>query len=170
MKVIHIIPAAFEYFDQIKADAFKLVEELYKLGIETEAVALQYGNTSKRMENEVKKVASSHSLASTEDTGDVISSLEKFDIVHLHTPLFGMAGKIIKWKALHQNIPLVITHHPNIATADLFSLLIKLYNIYYLPRLFKTADLIVDERKEKQLAFQYGIAYNNLASKILINK
>ncbi|MFA5062106.1 MAG: glycosyltransferase [Patescibacteria group bacterium] len=170
MKVIHIIPAAFEYFDQIKSEAFKLVEDLYKLGIETEAVTLQYGNTSRRMEREVQKVASSHSLAGTENVSDIISSLEKFDIVHLHTPLFGLAGKILKWKVLHPEIPLLVTRHRNIITADLFSLLIQLYNVYYVPRLLKAADLVIDERKEKQLALDYEMAYNNLASKILINK
>lgn len=162
MKVIHIIPAAFEYFDEIKSEAFGLVENVRELGFETEAITLQYTNASKKMEKEIAKVSSSSTLVSTENINDIILSLEKFDIVHLHTPMLGIAGKIIKWKMFHKDIPLVITRHKNIITADLLSFLIKLYNIYYLPRLYKLADLVVDESVEKQLALTYGIAYNNL--------
>ena len=59
MRVIHIIPSAFEYFDDIRSQAFRLLDGLNKLGVETEAFTLQYGSTNKAQKASIKEAAPS---------------------------------------------------------------------------------------------------------------
>lgn len=152
MKVLHIIPSAFDYFNDIRAEAFSLMESLRKLGVETEAFTLQYHTTTApRAEREAKEEARSSGSASGRQfismagIAEVIESIDSFDALHLHCPLFGAAGKIIKWKSAHPRIPLIITYYRRVKPVDLFSLFILWYNAYYLPRLFRAAEAVAAE-------------------------
>ncbi|HSR88882.1 MAG TPA: glycosyltransferase family 4 protein [Candidatus Udaeobacter sp.] len=141
MRVIHVIPSAFEYFDDIRSQAFKLLEELNKLGVETEAFTLQYGSPNREEKASIKEAAPSvHSHIGDFNAKNVIESFSDFDIVHLHCPFFGAAGKILRWKKLNPNSPLVITYYREIKLEDTFSLIIRLYNAYFLPKIFNLAD------------------------------
>ena len=143
MRVIHIIPSAFEYFDDIRSQAFKLLDGLNKLGVETEAFTLQYGSTNKAQKASIKEAAPSvHDYVGNFDINSAIANFSDFDIVHLHCPFFGAAGKILRWKKLHAGIPLVVTHYRAVRVGDAMSLLIRLYNAYYLPKIFKLADAV----------------------------
>lgn len=159
MKVIHIIPSAFEYFDDIRAKAFKLIEGLYKLGLETEAFTLQYGPPTKTMKTEVSESSPSvHDYIGTTGPVGLIESLADFDIVHLHCPFFGAGEKILDWKKTHPDVPLVITFHRPVWLVDFFSLFIKIYNWYYLPKIFRLANVITCDSFAK---FQHdgGVKY-----------
>ncbi len=150
MKVIHIIPSAFEYFDDIRSQAFKLLEELNKLGVETEAFTLQYGSPNKAEKLSIKESAPSiHNHIGDFDIDTAIASFSDFDVVHLHCPFFGAAGKILRWKIDNPNTPLVITYYRQVKVLDLMSLIIKLYNAYYLPTFFKLADALSQFNKEE---------------------
>ena len=143
MRVIHVIPSAFDYFDDIRSQAFKLLDGLHKLGVETEAFTLQYGATNKAEKASIKSASPSvHNYLGNFDIDSAIDNFADFDIVHLHCPFFGAAGKILRWKKLNPGIPLVVTYYRDVRVQDLMSLFIKLYNVYYLPKIFKLADAV----------------------------
>lgn len=155
MRVIHIIPSAFEYFDDIRSDVFKLIEGLYKMGIETEAFTLQYGGPTKTIKDQIKEDSPSvHNYISSTGATGLVDGLADFDIVHLHCPLLGASRQILNWKKNNPEIPLVITYHRDVVWTDSFSLFIKLYNHYYLPKLFKMADIVVCQNLEELASFR----------------
>ena len=149
MRVIHIIPSAFEYFDDIRSQAFSLLEELHKLGVENEAVTLQYGQHNRATKKSIQAAApeAAHNYLGDFDINSVIKSFADFDVVHLHCPFFGAAGKILRWKKLNPDIPLVVTYYRAVRILDLMSLFIRFYNAYYLPKIFKLADAVVEEAR-----------------------
>ena len=165
MRVIHIIPSAFDYFDDIRSQAFRLLEELHKLGVESEAFTLQYGSTGKSLKAVVKKVSPSvHDYVGNFDMDSAIASFSDFDIVHLHCPFFGAAGKILRWKKLNPGIPLVITYYRKVRILDLMSLIISFYSAYYLPKIFKLANGISQfntEESQQSIAARTLVVYNS---------
>ena len=167
MRVIHIIPSAFDYFDDIRSQAFKLLEELHKLGVESEAFTLQYGSTGKALKASIKKASPSvHNYVGNYDMDSVIANFANFDIVHLHCPFFGAAGKIMRWKKHNPEFPMVITYYRKVRILDLMSLIISIYSAYYLPKFFKLADAIDffkadDSASEESVADRTLLMYNN---------
>lgn len=146
MRVIHIIPSAFEYFDDIRSKAFNLVNGLHNLGVETEAFTLQYGSTGKSLKESVKSASPAvHKYINTTNAEGVLSSLENFDLVHLHAPFLGLARHMLHWKKMNPDIPLVISFYRDVPFSDTFSLFVKLYNAYFLPKVFAAADQVVCE-------------------------
>lgn len=168
MRVIHVIPSAFEYFDDIRSVAFKLTDELHKLGVENEAFTLQYGQPSRATKASVRESSPSvHNYVGNFDIDSAIKSFSDFDIVHLHCPFFGAAGKILKWKKLNSGIPLVAFYYRDARIDDLMSLFIRFYNMYYLPKIFKAADAARKFDAEKagsigSIAAETLLVYNNL--------
>ena len=155
MRVIHIIPSAFEYFNDIRSEVFKLIEGLYTMGIETEAFTLQYGGPTKTIKDQIKADSPSvHNYINSTSANGLVESLAEFDIVHLHCPFLGAARQILNWKKSHPKIPLVITYYRDVVWTDLFSLFIKLYNHYYLPKLFKVADIVVCQNLGELASFR----------------
>lgn len=168
MKVIHIIPSAFDYFNDIRSQAFKLLDGLHKLDVETEAFTLQYGLSNKAEKKSVKEAAPSvHSHIGDFDINSAIASFSDFDVVHLHCPFFGAAGKILQWKKDNPNTPLVITFYREVRVLDLMSLFIRLYNAYYLPKFFKLADAASQfnpEESTESIAADTLLVYNSFAN------
>ena len=144
MRVIHIIPSAFEYFNDIRAQAFTLVDGLCTLGVETEAFTLQYGSTTRSAKEAVRSNAPSvHTYQGSADMRGVIQALEDFDLVHLHCPFLGAGRQLLAWKKNNPTVPLVVTYYRDVAFSDVFSLFIKLYNAYFLPKMFSIADALI---------------------------
>lgn len=171
MRVIHVIPSAFEYFNDIRSQAFKLLDGLHKLGVETEAFTLQYGSTNKAEKASVKEASPSvHSYLGNFDINSAIHNFSDFDIVHLHCPFFGAAGKILKWKKNNPNIPLVITFYRDVRVVDLMSLFIRFYNMYYLPKFFHLADAVsrfnAEEGSLESIADDTLLVYNSFTVEI----
>lgn len=142
MKVLHIIPAAFDYFNDIRAAAFSLVGKLPDLGISADAFTLQYGSASREERGEVASKAPAQRFLGLNSVAELTAAMNDYDLVHAHCPFLGAAGKIIAWKKEHPEIPLIATFHRRVATPDFFSLGIVWYNRYYLPRLFALADAV----------------------------
>ncbi len=167
MKVIHIIPSAFEYFDDIRSRAFKLLDSLHKLGVETEAFTLQYGQPNKATKASVQEDSPAvHNFLGNVSIDNLIENLADFDIVHLHCPFLGAAKKIIDWKKTHPDVPLVITYYRDVRLEDAFSWLIKLYNRYYLPKIFALSDMVICynlDLFQNSAAARYMSAKNNIA-------
>ncbi len=167
MRVIHIIPSAFEYFDDIRSRAFKLLDGLCKLGVENEAFTLQYGSTTKALKSSVAEASPAvHNYVGNFDIDAAITSFADFDIVHLHCPFFGAAGKILQWKKNNPDIPLVVTYYRDVKIVDTISLFIRLYNTYYLPKFFKLADAVdwlnAEDAAPESIAERTLLMYNSL--------
>ncbi len=144
MKVIHIIPSAFSYFDDIRSNAFYVVDNLSKIGVETEAITIEFGMTVPTAVREaIGEEAPSQKYQGLAPMSQVMASLDQFDIIHVHCPLFGAAGKILSWKRQHPNRCLVVTYYRRVMIPDFFSLLIVAYNFYYLPRLLAAAEVVI---------------------------
>jgi hypothetical protein len=159
LQVLHIIPAAFGYFDDIKDYAFGLVGEMNKYkDISANVFTLQYGPPTHSEKEEVDEVAPGQEYAGSAPVGEIIDDFSLYDIVHLHAPFLGAAKRILQWKKDFPEIPLVITLYRDVPSVDLIAWGIKWYNNYYLPKLFKQADLVTvfpwSEKKAKQIAKQ----------------
>lgn len=142
MKVLHITPSAFDYFNDIRDSVFELTKHLSDLGVESEIFTLQYGVTTRQSKVEIRQKSPTASFQGQIGIEEIIASLNNFDIIHLHCPFLGAAGRLLSWKKQHSLHPLIITYHRDVKLEDLFSYFILLYNNYYLSKLFKIADAI----------------------------
>ena len=48
MKVLHVIPNAFEYFTDIHSEAFKILEAEAEYGVEANAITIGYGGVTRK--------------------------------------------------------------------------------------------------------------------------
>lgn len=142
MKVLHIIPAAFEYFDDMRAQAFEILEKENKLGIESDAITLEYGTVNRREKFEVATTAPSRKYLGQESIEKNSQAWEAYDIINLHCPFFGAGGKILDFLESNPDKFFLVTYHHDFITPDFFGYFIKLYNYYYLPKLFNKAKVI----------------------------
>ena len=149
MKIIHIIPAAFHYFDDIRDGAMALAEKQREFGHEVVAYTLQYGTVTSGQNKQIGRLAPLLNFGGVYQGETVVNELNDFDVVHLHAPFLGLAGKILAWKNLHPKKPLAITYWRDVALVDLFSYFIVFYNRYYLRRLFAAADAIICSSSDK---------------------
>ncbi|MBI5221390.1 MAG: hypothetical protein HY979_01120, partial [Candidatus Magasanikbacteria bacterium] len=86
MKVLHIIPSAFNYFDDIRAEAFGWLEEENNFGLESEAITLEFGSTTKQEQSEIKVVAPNRQFIGQQPISKNSESWDQFDIINLHCP------------------------------------------------------------------------------------
>lgn len=142
MRVLYIIPTVFDYFNDIRDNALRLAESLSQLGIDVETLTVQYEKPTKQEAVETKIIAPSAKSYGTTPAVDVSKRLMEFDILHVHCPMFGAAGKVLKWKLMQPDLPMVVTVNRRVETPDFFSYLILAYNLYYLPKLFRAAGSI----------------------------
>lgn len=152
MKVIHIIPSAFDYFNDIRSSAFSLVEAINVLGIQADAITVQYGSSIKKdVAAEIKAAAPTRPEGKLVLFEGVLSDLDNYDVVHLHCPMLGELNHILRWKRAHLGTPLVITYHRSVTVSDLFSWVAVWYNAYYLPKIFRLADVVTYPVDNKSL-------------------
>ncbi|MDD2757761.1 MAG: hypothetical protein PHD72_00085 [Patescibacteria group bacterium] len=149
MRVIHIIPSAFDYFDDIRRHAFSILEKQIESGVEAEAFTLQYGSVTRGQKSAAKLDAPASRFIGLFGLNELVDSLSNFDVVHLHCPFLGAAKKIIDWRKKNPDRPLVITYHRDLDFSDLFSLFIIGYNYFYLPRLFAVATAVAGSSAEE---------------------
>ncbi|MFH1789709.1 MAG: glycosyltransferase [bacterium] len=145
MKIKYITPAAFNYFDDIKRNCFNLANKLVKLGLEVDVSTLQYGAISKKQAK--KPAGESIDKTSLNFQGIMplqhgMAQLSDYDIIHLHTPFLGAGRSILNFKKHNPGIPMLVTYYRPVEINDLLSFFIKLYNDYYLRKIFSSADLI----------------------------
>lgn len=164
MRVLHIIPSAFNYFDDIRIAAFKILDALGEFGVETEAFTLQYNYTPLAQETEKPRErlaarGTSSTFLGMTSMDEAFASFEEFDILHLHVPFLGVAGRIIRWKKAHPTIPLVVTYYRPDRLVDLYSIVLFLYSAWYLPKILRIADLVTcltDSAGQKLVAGRKG--------------
>ena len=147
MRVFHIIPSAFEYFKDIKEEAFALVEEIEKIEkagskVESSISTLQYSGPTKAEIKTLRTIVPEKEYYGEYAPVDLVDQFVDYDIIHLHAPFLGGGGLIRKWKEAYPTQPFVITYYRDVLLPDLFAYAIKWYNGYYLPKLFSLADVV----------------------------
>lgn len=160
MRVLHVIPAAFNYFDDIKSFVFAVLDYQNSAGVEADAITLQFNNQDIKPEKQKLKVKRDEALekmargenkinyprysyAGAQSVGAAFADLNDYDIVHLHMPFFGGAKDILNWRAQNPQANFVVSYYYDFKTPDFFGIIIKLYNYFYLPKMFKTADMVI---------------------------
>jgi hypothetical protein len=161
MNVIHIVPSAFEYFEDIRAAAFTCVEALDKRGVTSEIITLQYGAPTRAerrtaLEQEVKR-----SYTGVIPHDQLLGSLSSFDIIHFHTPGLGFLGKFLKWQRNNSAPIVVVSYYRSVRLNDMISRLINWYNKKYLPQLAELASGIIyfSEYRLRSLMLKMSYAF-----------
>ncbi|MDO8509525.1 MAG: hypothetical protein Q7S24_00075 [bacterium] len=145
MRVIHIIPTAFDYFDDIKKHAFKLVEEINEYAnFEAEALTLQYSGITKTEQTTVKYYAPHQKYLGSQTLNEAVDYLNTFEVVHLHTPFLGAGQMLWRWRQNNPKKILVVSVYRSVPIVDLISVGIRWYNKYYLKRLKSLADIVLE--------------------------
>lgn len=143
MRVLHIIPSAFDYFEDIRDSAMTLAHNERERGLDVEAITLQYGAVGQSEKAAIRKISPVMSFAGLISGDSIIKLVDDFDIIHLHLPTLGLMRRIIEWKKKNINKPLIITYWRDPKINDIFSYFISLYNRYYEKQLRCLADKIV---------------------------
>lgn len=158
MNVLHIIPSAFDYFDDIRSEAFALLDSLEHFGVHSEAFTVQYSSVNKRLKTEVgadTDLVSSpmpveppakpvRHFMEMNSIPEMLEAAASFDVVHLHVPILGAARRVWRWKQT-STTPLVVSYYRPVAMPDLFSVGVMCYNMYYLPKLFRAAQAVTSQ-------------------------
>ncbi len=69
--------------------------------------------------------------------------LDRFDLVHLHYPFFGVANLVRKWKLRNPKKPLVITYHMDTRAPSWKGLIFKYYAKFWMPKILGVADKLI---------------------------
>lgn len=164
MRVIHIIPTAFDYFDDIKKYAFKLVEEMNEYtNFEAETFTLQYSGITQADRTAVRHFAPHQNYVGSQTINEAVEYLNTFDVVHLHAPFLGAGRMLWQWRQNNLDKVLVVSEYRSVPIIDLISVGIRWYNKYYLKRLKSLADIVLDGENVKNLSTEEILAvYNGL--------
>ena len=169
MKVIHIIPSAFHYFDDIRNQAMDLVNAERKLGVDAEAFTLQYGAGTRREENIISQKAPGLNFNGLFSGNDLIKDLDNYDIVHLHCPFFGLAKDLLVWKKINPDKILVATVWREAKITDLFSVYIYLYNRRYLPKILSLCGRVIDKVHLTYPADELKLKHSDMEAKACVS-
>jgi len=144
MRISHIIPSFYDYFNDINEVAFSLVDGINALGQESKPTTLQYGPPSKEMQERIQEVAPTTAPIYTGEVKfeEVINEFAGYDIIHLHSPFLGAAGKLLDWKKRNPNHPFLVTYYRDVVFTDMIALGLRWYDAYYLPKIFAAADVV----------------------------
>lgn len=143
LKILHFVPSAFEYFDNIRKEAFTLIDSLGELGFENYVFTLQYSTVSKRLEKEIKeKTKDKMGFEKIHTMEEVEDKINEADIVHLHAPFLGMGKKLLEYKKKYPQKKFIVTVYRNLPYVDFFTIIIWLYNSWYLKRILNICDFV----------------------------
>lgn len=149
IKVLHIVPSAFDYFEKIRKEAFLLVDSLDELGFDNYVFTLQYEAVNKRLEKKVQRETKGKmGFEKIYNIAEIKDKMDEADIIHLHVPFLGMGKKILEYKKKNPQKKFIVTLHPGLPYVDFFTIIIWLYNSWYLGKMFAIADFVAVENED----------------------
>lgn len=160
MKVAHIVCTYPPYYAGMGNVVFQTVSHLAELGHEVEVLTPDYypaeeiksGTERSEEVHEEKtqeKIDYATRLKPALQYGNaayipqIQNELDRFDLVHLHYPFFGVANLIRKWKSRNPKKPLVITYHMDTRAPSWKGLFFKYYGKFWMPRILRPADKLI---------------------------
>lgn len=156
MRVLHILPSAFDYYNDLKLKIFSQIESERLLGIQSEAYTIQFGNVSKKEKNFISKNISTLSYNGLYDSKFIFSELDKYDIVHLHLPMFGFLKKLVDWKKNKPDNVLVVSVWIPPKLSDLFSYFVYIYSGIFDSKILALANAILCEDQSRFIQISTG--------------
>jgi len=160
MRIAHIVCTYPPYYGGMGNAVFETVRELSTRGHDVQVFTPAYYDSSeikkadapseiihtRDLEQQietVRRIAPEFEYGNAARMGQILRELDDFDVVHLHYPFFGTANLVRRWKKRHPHRPLVITYHMDTRAPDWRSLVFKLYAKFWMPRVLRSADMLI---------------------------
>lgn len=182
MRIAHIVCSYPPYYSGMGSVVFQTAQELVNLGHEVEVLTPEYNEPKeyKPVETEpeethaeplreqietVSRIAPAFQYGNAAYLPQIKNELNDFDLVHLHYPFFGTANLVRQWKIKNPQKPLVITYHMDARGSGLKGLFFKNYAKFWMPRILKSADLLITSSYEYILASEAGKVFKENENK-----
>lgn len=184
MKIAHIVCTYPPYYAGMGNVVFQIVSHLAELGHEVEVLTPDYYQSQ-----EIKPAEEEPSVIHEEKVREQIdyakrlrpalrygnaayipqiqNELDRFDLVHLHYPFFGVANLARKWKLRNPRKPLVITYHMDTRAPGWKGLFFKYYAKFWMPKILRSADKLVVSSFDYLQASDAGFLYKENPDKWL---
>ncbi|OGH72363.1 MAG: hypothetical protein A2921_04535 [Candidatus Magasanikbacteria bacterium RIFCSPLOWO2_01_FULL_43_20b] len=160
MKIAHIVCTYPPYYAGMGNVVFQTASELTKLGHEVEVLTPDYypaeeikSRTERPAEVHEEKIQEKIDYATRLKPAlrygnaayipQIQNELDRFDLVHLHYPFFGVANLVRKWKKRNSRKPLVITYHMDTRAPGWKGLFFKYYAKFWMPKILRSADKLI---------------------------
>jgi len=160
MRIAHIVCSYPPYYGGMGNVVFQTASELTKLGHEVEVLTPDYYQsdeikpaTAEPEEEHAPEVKERIDYATRLKPAlqygnaayipQIQNELDRFDLVHLHYPFFGVANLVRKWKLRNPKKPLVITYHMDTRAPSWKGLFFKYYSKFWMPRILGSADRLL---------------------------
>ena len=190
MRIAHIVCTYPPYYGGMGNVVFQTASELTKLGHEVEVLTPDYYPSEEiKLVEERPEVVHEARVQEKIDYAtrlkpalqygnaayipQIQNELDRFDLVHLHYPFFGVANLVRKWKLRNPKKPLVVTYHMDTRAPSWKGLFFKYYAKFWMPRILGTADKLLvssfdylkssdaarvyEENKKKWIELPFGV-------------
>jgi len=190
MRIAHIVCTYPPYYGGMGNVVFQTASELTKLGHEVEVLTPDYypaeeikpatAEPEEEHAPEVKdridyvtRLKPALQYGNAAYIPQIQNELDRFDLVHLHYPFFGVANLVKKWKLRNPKKPLVITYHMDTRAPSWKGLFFKYYAKFWMPRILGAADKLLvssfdylkssdavkvyEENKKKWIELPFGV-------------
>jgi hypothetical protein len=161
MRVVHIVPTAFNYFDDIRNTVFQIVDGLDAAGLNQEIFTLEYSEPEKNIQEQLKKIAPKRRYGGMHPLQNSLQDLASFDLVHFHVPFLGAGKALLAWRKEFRNTSMIVSYYRNVLLVDLLSFFISFYNNFYVKKFIEQADIATT-------FVQNGKLLDNYAKKIAV--
>ena len=142
MKVLHLVPSAFEYYDDIRSRVSGWLNHMPEFGVEVEVVTIYYGTTAQGMKKQTAAESPKSKFIGRVETGEVVSNWGDYDLIHWHCPFMGGARHFLDAVISHPDIPLVVTVHRLPRFGDILEIVMYWYNRYWLRKILRVATAV----------------------------
>lgn len=160
MRIAHIVCTYPPYYGGMGNVVFQMASELTKLGHEVEVLTPDYypaeeikpvtvepeeGHAPKITEliDYATRLKPALQYGNAAYIPQIQNELDRFDLVHLHYPFFGVANLVRRWKIRNPQKPLVITYHMDTRAPSWKGLFFKYYAKFWMPRILGVADRLL---------------------------
>jgi glycosyltransferase involved in cell wall biosynthesis len=143
MNIAHIVCTYPPYFGGMGNSAFHMAEGLAARGHDVQVYTPLYTETPDiETQATVQRVAPSFAYGNAAILPNMHKLLKDMDIVHLHYPFFGVAGKIRRLKKKYPNLSLVTSYHMDPRGNNLVGMYMKWYARQAMPKVLTASDVI----------------------------
>lgn len=160
MKIAHIVCTYPPYYGGMGNVVFQMASDLVDLGHEVEVLTPDYyAETEIKPETESPAETHEEKLQAQIDYATRLkpalqygnaayipqlgSELDRFDLVHLHYPFFGVANLVRRWKLKNPHKPLVVSYHMDTRAPGWKGLIFKYYTKFWMPKILGSADKLI---------------------------
>ncbi len=142
MKIAQISAVFPPYRGGIGQVAYNYTQGLYDLGEKVEALTINYG-LKQTYKFPVHYLRAWIRWGKAGFCPQLLWRLNKYDIVQLHYPAFGLAETVWLWRRLNKNKKLFLFYHHDLIGQGILGNIFSFYQTFFLPLLLRQADVIM---------------------------